>query len=261
MVNTFENVGGGVTTLKDFSLSESQAPTGVKLYLLNKEGATLVDANGKQQIFVFVHPARCTQANGWVSGWYYMTLNGTNVAAAQFKLGASSAYWANDIEIPYGQGFGLFRGTGTTTIVFNGQVSAEDEPISAINASGYTWSGNVMPTDMKLSDFSLVESQAPTGVKLYKLNKEGATLVDANGKQQIFVFVHPARCTQANGWVSGWYYMTLNGTNVAAAQFKLGSASTYWANDVVIKSGEGFGIFRGTGTTTLVVPSPLADME
>ena len=136
---------------------------------------------------------------------------------------------------------------------------------AADNASGYTWMVNTFENVgggvTTLKDFALSESQAPTGVKLYLLNKEGATLVDADGKQQIFVFVHPARCTQANGWVSGWYYMTLNGTNVAAAQFKLGSESAYWANDVVIKAGEGFGIFRGTGTTTLVVPSPLADME
>ena len=259
MANTFKNVDGSATTLKNFSLSESQAPTGVKLYLLSKTGATLVDEDGKQQIFVFVHPARCTQANGWISGWYYFTLNGTQVAVAQFKLGSASTYWANDVEIPYGQGFGLNRGTSATTIVFNGEVNDKDASIPAINASGYTWMGNVMPTDMKLSDFSLVESQAPTGVKLYKLSKTGATLIDEDGKQQIFVFVHPARCTQANGWISGWYYFTLNGTQVAVAQFKLGSASAYWANDVVVKAGEGFGLNRGTATTTLVVPSPLVD--
>ena len=259
MANTFENVGGGVTKLKEFSLSESQAPTGVRLYLLDKVGATLID-DGKQQVFVYVHPARCTQANGWISGWYYFTLNGINVAAAQFKLGSESAYWANEVEIPYGQGFGLYRGTGTTTIVFSGAVSDSDANISAVNASGYTWSGNVMPSEVTLSDLSLVESQAPTGVRLYKLDKVGATSI-VDGKQQVFVYVHPARCTQANGWISGWYYFTLNGTNVAAAQFKLGSESAYWANDIVIKAGEGFGVYRGTGTTTLVVPSPLADKE
>ena len=207
---------------------------------------------------MYVHPARCTAANGWVSGWYYMTLNGTNVAAAQFKLGSSSAYWANDVEIPYGQGFGINRGTAATTIVFSGAVSAVDAKIDAANASGYSWTGNVMPTDLMLKDLSLLESQAPTAVKLYKLSKTGATAV-VDGKSQVFVYVHPARCTASNGWVSGWYYMTLNGTNVAAAQFKLGTSSAYWANDIVIAAGEGFGINRGTATTTLIVPSPLAD--
>ena len=248
-----------MTKLSDFAISESQLPTAINLYLLSKLGATEEDAQGRKQKFVFVHPARCTAANGWVSGWYFAALNGTNVAAAQFKLGSASTYWANDIEIPYGQGFGIFRTTVAATLVFSGAVAAEDKDISAVNASGYTWMGNVMPVAYKLKDFSINESQLPTAINFYLLSKLGATEEDAQGRKQKFVFVHPARCTVANGWVSGWYFAALNGTNVAAAEFKKGSSSAYWANEIEIPAGQGFGIFRTTVAATLKVPSPLVD--
>ena len=261
IANTFEKVGGGVVKLSDFSLSESQAPTAVSIFLLGSNGANLKDESGNSQTFVFVHPARCTAANGWVSGWYYKTLGGKNVAAAEFKLGSSSTYWANDYEIPYGSSFGVSRGSGATTLVFSGAVAAEDGEIEAKNANGFSWLGNVMPVDYKLKDLALKESQAPTAVSLFFLGSNGANLKDESGNSQTFVFVHPARCTAANGWVSGWYYKTLGGKNVAAAEFKLGSSSTYWANEYSVPTGCGFGISRGSGTTTLVVPSPIADAE
>ena len=194
-----------------------------------------------------------------MSGWYYQRLNGVNVAAAQFKLGSGSTYWANDYEIPYGSSFGISRGSAATTLVFNGAVAAEDGEIEAKNASGYSWLGNVMPVDYKLKDLALKESQAPTAVTLFFLGSNGANLKDGSGNSQTFVFVHPARCTASNGWVSGWYYQRLNGTNVAAAEFKKGSESAYWANEYSVPAGCGFGISRGSATTTLVVPSPIAD--
>ena len=261
IANTFEKVDGSVVQLKDFSLSESQIPTAVSLFILGSNGANLKDKDGNSQTFVYVHPARCTKANGWVSGWYYQTLNGVNVNAAQFKLGSGSTYWANEYEIPYGSSFGLSRGANATTLVFSGSVKNSDAEIAVPNASSYSWLGNVMPVDYKLQDLSLKESQIPTAVTLFILGSNGANLKDKDGNSQTFVYVHPARCTKANGWVSGWYYQTLNGVNVNAAQFKLGSGSTYWANDYEIPAGMGFGISRGANATTLVVPSPLADKE
>jgi hypothetical protein len=131
------------------------------------------------------------------------------------------------------------------------------------DANGYTWMVNTFQkvdgSTTKLSDLAIAESQLPTAVNLYLLSSTGATAVDSDGRQQKFVFVHPARCTTANGWISGWYYATLNGTNIAAAQFKLGSSSAYWANNVAIPAGQGFGIYKGNITVTLNVPSPLAD--
>ena len=245
--------------MSDFSLSESQLPTAVNIFLLGSNGANLKDGDGNSQTFVFVHPDRCTSANGWVSGWYYLSLGGVNVNANQFKLGSSSTYWANDYEIPYGSSFGIRRGTATTTLVFSGAVSASDAEIEAPNASSFSWLGNVMPVDYKLKDLSLKESQLPTAVNLFFLGSNGANLKDGDGNSQTFVFVHPDRCTSANGWVSGWYYLSLGGVNVNANQFKLGSSSTYWANEYSIPAGTGFGMRRGTATTTLVIPSPLAD--
>ena len=118
MANTFEKVDGTVTKLCDFALLESQIPTAVQLYLMSKTGATLVDDQDRRQVFLFVHPARCTVQNGWVSGWYYQKLGTTAVNANQFKLGTSSEYWANEITIPAGQGFGIYKGgSAETTII------------------------------------------------------------------------------------------------------------------------------------------------
>ena len=261
IANTFQKVGGGVVKLSDFSLSESQLPTAVSIFLLGSNGANLKDEGGNSQTFIFVHPARCTTANGWVSGWYYKTKNGTNAAAAEFKKGSESVLWANDYEIPYGSSFGVSRGSGTTTLVFSGAVAAEDGEIEAKNANSFSWLGNVMPVDYKLKDLALKESQLPTAVSLFFLGSNGANLKDEGGNSQTFIFVHPARCTAANGWVSGWYYKTKNGTNAAAAEFKKGTESVLWANEYSVPAGCGFGISRGTGTTTLVVPSPIADAE
>ena len=136
---------------------------------------------------------------------------------------------------------------------------------TADNASSFSWIANTFEkvdgSAVKLKDFSLSESQLPTAVQVFLLGSNGANLKDADGNEQTFVYVHPARCTTANGWVSGWYYQRLGGTNVAAAQFKLGSQSAYWANEYEIPAGTGFGIKRGTAVTTLIIPSPLADNE
>jgi len=267
IANTFEKVDGSVVKLKDFSLSESQLPTAVTVFLLGGNGANLKDADGNSQTFVYVHPDRCKTAagepNGWVSGWYYQRLGTANVNANQFKLGSQSTYWANEYEIPYGSSFGIKRGTAVTTLVFSGAVRASDAEIEVPNASSFSWLGNVMPVDYKLKDLYLKESQLPTAVTLFFLGSNGANLKDADGNSQTFVYVHPDRCKTAagepNGWVSGWYYQRLGTANVNANQFKLGSQSAYWANEYQIPAGVGFGIKRGTAVTTLVIPSPLAD--
>ena len=136
---------------------------------------------------------------------------------------------------------------------------------TAENASAYSWIANTFEKVgggvVKLSDFSLSENQLPTAVSIFLLGSNGANLKDEGGNSQTFIFVHPARCTAANGWVSGWYYKTKNGTNAVAAEFKKGSESVLWANEYSVPAGCGFGISRGTGTTTLVVPSPIADAE
>ena len=191
IANTFEKVDGSAVKLKDFSLSESQLPTAVQVFLLGSNGANLKDAEGNEQTFVYVHPARCTDANGWVSGWYYQRLGGTNVAAAQFKLGSQSAYWANEYAIPYGSSFGIKRGTAVTTLVFSGTVRATDAEIDVPNPSSFSWLGNVMPVDYKLKDIYLFESQLPTAVQLFFLGSNGANLKEslfAMKMAQIFPF-------------------------------------------------------------------------
>jgi hypothetical protein len=243
MVNTFQKVDGTVTKLSDLSFKENLAPTAAKLYLLSKTGATLTDTNGKKCIYVYLNPTKAgTRA---VPGWY---LDGT---LSSEMTGETSAGWANNVEIPYGQGFGIQRGTAAATLVFSGSVAPSDQEIAACNASGYTWMGNVMPTDLTLADLSFKENLAPTAAKLYLLSKTGATLVDENGKKCIYVYLNPTKAgTRA---VPGWY---LDGT---LSSEMTGETSAGWANNVTIKAGQGFGIQRGTAAATLIVPSPLAD--
>ena len=245
MVNTFEKVDGSTVKLSDFTIKENLNPTGAMLYLLDKAGATLIDKNGKKCVYVYLNPTKAgTRA---VPGWYY---DGT---ASKDMQGPGSAGWCNDVEIPYGAGFGLFRGTTAATLVFSGAVAQKDAELIASNASGYTWMGNVMPVDMTLADLAIKENLNPTGAMLYLLDKGGATLVDENGKKCVYVYLNPTKAgTRA---VPGWYF---DGT---ASKDMQGPGSAGWCNDVVIKAGQGFGLFRGTTSATLIVPSPLVDQK
>ena len=243
MVNTFQKVDGTTLKLSDLSIKENLNPTVAKLYLLSSSGATLVDDNGNKCVYVYLNPNKATGTK--VSGWY---LDGTTSAN---MTGPSSAGWANDVEIPYGQGFGIFRGTTVATLIFSGSVAAGDQDIEAKNPSGYTWMGNVMPVDLTLSDLQIIENLNPTVAKLYLLSSTGATLVDDKGNKCVYVYLNPSKATGTK--VAGWY---LDGTPSANM---IGPSSAGWANDVSIKAGQGFGIFRGTTKATIRVPSPLAD--
>ena len=247
MVNTFEKVDGTTVKLSDLSIKENLAPTVAKLYLMSKSGATAVDEKtGKELVFVYLNPTKAgTKA---VPGWYY---DGTQSKDMQ---GPGSEGWANDFEVPYGQGFGIYRTTTVATLVFSGAVANSDKEVEASNVSGYTWMGNVMPTDLTLSDLSIKENLAPTVAKLYLMSKSGATAVDEKtGKELVFVYLNPTKAgTKA---VPGWYY---DGTQSKDMQ---GPGSEGWANDYPIKAGQGFGIYRTTTSATLVVPSPLVDLN
>ena len=106
---------------------------------------------------------------------------------------------------------------------------------------------------VKLGDFSIKENLNPTAATLYLLDKAGATLVDEKGNKCVYVYLNPTKAgTKA---VPGWYF---NGT---ASKDMQGPGSDGWCNDVVIKAGQSFGLYRGTTSATLIVPSPLADKE
>ena len=111
MVNTFQKVDGSVTKLSDFSIKENLNPTVAKLSLLDKDGATAKEESGKYCTYVYLNPAKATGTR--VAGWY---LDGTSSAA---MTGPGSDGWRNDVEIPYGMGFGLNRGTTAATLVFS----------------------------------------------------------------------------------------------------------------------------------------------
>ena len=150
--NTFKKVDGSVIKLSDMALNEDQAQNNVHVKFYDKDGAVAIDNQGRKQDFIYVNPLRPAVASqGWIPGWYYFTLNGSNVNATQFKLGNQSAYWAGSVELPYGQGFGLSRAAAASSITFSGAVADEDQPLSAVNANGTSWLGNVMPVGYKLT--------------------------------------------------------------------------------------------------------------
>ena len=243
MVNTFQKVDGSTTKLSDFTIKENLNPTVAKLYLLDKAGATLIDKNGKKCVYVYLNPTKAgTKA---VPGWYF---DGT---ASKDMQGEGSEGWASNVEIPYGQGFGLYRGTTAATLVFSGAVAGEDQELVATNDSGYTWMGNVMPVDLTLADLTIKENLNPTVAKLYLLDKAGATLIDKDGKKCVYVYLNPTKAgTKA---VPGWYF---DGT---ASKDMQGPGSAGWASNVAIPAGQNFGLYRGTTSATLIVPSPLVD--
>ena len=243
MVNTFQKIDGTTLKLSDLSIKENLNPTVARLYLLSKTGATLLDEGGNKCVYVYLNPAKAT--GGKVAGWYR---DGT---ASSAMTGPGSAGWCNDVEIPYGQGFGIFRTTTSATLIFSGTVANEDAELVASNVSGYTWMGNVMPVDMTLADLSIKENLNPTVARLYLLSKTGATLLDEGGNKCVYVYLNPAKAT--GGKVAGWYR---DGT---ASSAMTGPGSAGWCNDVIIKAGQGFGLFRTTTSATLIVPSPLVD--
>ena len=106
-------------------------------------------------------------------------------------------------------------------------------------------------TTLKLSDLSIKENLNPTVARLYLLSKTGATLLDEGGNKCVYVYLNPAKAT--GGKVAGWYR---DGT---ASSAMTGPGSAGWCNDVIIKAGQGFGLFRTTTSATLIVPSPLVD--
>jgi len=256
LVNTFKNIDGSTTKLKDFAVSEKVAMANVKIYFLNESGATVADAQGRKG-FQYVHPEWCTAANKWVSGWYAANMNGKNVTTAEYVKGSTSDFWANEVEVPYKQGFGVQRASQTATLLFNGAVANMDAEIPLTSASGkYTWTGNVMPQGYKLKDLSVKEKVAMANVKIYFLNESGATVADALGRKG-FQYVHPEWCTTANKWVPGWYAANMNGKNVTTAEYVKGTTSDFWANEVEIPAGQGVGVQRASQAATLIVPSPL----
>lgn len=110
LANTFKTVDGSTVKLKNFSIIDAYAPSVVKIYLMNEEGATLVK-DSKLQIFRYVHPDKCTTKNLWLPGWYYDELNGTAVSATEYKKGSESDYWAGEVDIPAGQGLAILKTT------------------------------------------------------------------------------------------------------------------------------------------------------
>ena len=267
LISTFQRVDGTTALLKDFVIVEDQAQNNVHLKILSKTGKIDVDTDkGLKKSFIYVNPKRPgVSSAGWIPGWYYgFQANGTTpVAATEFVKGEDSAYWAGDVEIPYGTGFGIERAAMAATLIFNGQVASKDVNLSAPNANNSSWLGNCMPVDLKLKDFAIVEDQAQNNVHLKLLSKTGKIDVDTDkGLKKSFIYVNPNRPgVSSAGWIPGWYYgFQANGTTpVAATEFVKGNKSDYWAGDVDIPAGTLFGVERAAAGATVNIPSPLVD--
>ena len=275
MINTFEKVDGTVVKLKDFSVKEVLGQTAIHVKLREPSGKIAEVAFGDQgktikQYFNYVHPENPQVAGqGWKPGWYYATKEDgkTAVSAVEWKKGDTSAYWAGEVEIPYGTGFGFERAGNLATLMFSGQVKGSDAQLEAVNANSTTWLGNCMPVDMTLKEITIKESLGQTAIHLKLLEPSGKIKEVAFGDQgktikQYFNYVHPENPQVAGqGWKPGWYYATKEDgkTAVGAVEWKKGDTSAYWAGEVEIKAGDLFGFERASNLATVVVPSPLVD--
>ena len=274
MVCTFQKVDGTGMVLSDFAFDEVQSQGANKIIFSNPNGAQLkvpqtADPTKMDAVeFYYVHPGWCTDTRSeWIPGWYWAKKDGVSANAAQFKLGSSSSLWAGDYPVPYGTQIGVYRtSNNSATLTFNGAVAPADQEIVATEAKGRFWTGNVMPVDYTLKDFSFTEIQSQGANKIIFSNPNGAQLkvpqtADPTKMDAVeFYYVHPGWCTDTRSeWIPGWYWVKKDGVSANAAQFKLGSSSSLWAGDYPIPAGQGFGIYRTSNNpATLKVPSPIA---
>ena len=250
MTPTFEKVDGSVIKLKDITTSTPMGVGDFFITLLDDKGATMVDPETKKTLkFKLVNPGKYSTTT-YHCGWYYYDAATADMKNATFK----EEMFADEFELPYGTGIGINRTTKSITLVFSGAVAGQDKEITAPK-SGYTWTGNVMPTDITLKDLN---TKVPMGVGdffITLLDDKGATKVDPETKKTLkFKLVNPGKYSKET-YHCGWYYYDAATADMKNATFK----AEMFANDYPIPAGTAFGINRTTKKVTLVIPSPLVD--
>lgn len=184
VVPTFEKVDGTTLHLSDIKLSYvNPDQTSQNIWTLTLGGAT-------KQAYYYVTEA---VANDWgedpkeVVGWY---------------TDSDCLIPADDIEIPYGQGFAIVSGAATTKAVFAGSVHQGEGAIDIAGGAVFNFTGNCLPAGCTLNDLALVYEVADqTSQNIWTLTMGGAT-------KQAYYYVNEA---VAKDWgedpadVVGWY--------------------------------------------------------
>ena len=211
VVPTFNTTGGGTMTLKDIALVyKGDDATGQKIWTLDIGGAT-------DKAYYFVNE-EAADFEGVEVGWYTDT---------SFKTSA------NNVPIPFGQGFALVAGSDTTSIRFMGKVETA-EFADVTGGSIFNFSGNFSPTELTLKDIALIYSgDDATGQKIWTLDIGGAT-------EKAYYYVNEA-AADFEGVEVGWYTDT---------------SFTTSANDVPMNAGDGIAVVAGSAIQ-IKVPSAL----
>ena len=223
---TFERVDKDTMTLKDIKFQYTELdPAGQILWSLDQGGATSQD-------YYYVNEAVADdwgylpEEYGEIVGWY---------------SDENCTIPANDVEIPYGQGFAIVSGSADVKAVFAGAVKAKEATVDIIGDWIFNFTGNVIPVDYTLGDLAFIyEELDPAGQILWTLDLGGAT-------KQDYYYVNEAVADdwgylpEEYGEIVGWYS---------------DENCTIPANDVEMPSGQGFAVVSGL-PVQLWVPSPV----
>lgn len=134
---------------------------------------------------------------------------------------------ADEVEIPYGQGFALVAPSADTKVVFSGAVHKGDAPVGVAGGGVFTFTGNCLPKDCTLADIALVyDGDGASDQNIWTLTNGGAT-------KKAYYYVNEDAADTEEVEV-GWYEDT--GFSIPA-------------NDVELAAGDGIAVVAGSAVT------------
>jgi hypothetical protein len=193
-------------------------------------GATAkVEFNGKQVAGKYTYWTEEDASDG--AGWY-------------LEADEDAEYNQNDVVLPFGTGFLVFRAgsEADATITFSGSVRTEPVTKKFPNAQ-YNIFGNCSPSKITLGDITVSEDFVSSTISF--MTPAGATArVEFNGKQVAQSYTYWTEEDASDG--AGWY-------------LEADEDAEYNQNAVEIEAGKGFLVFRAgsEANATMTIPSAL----
>ena len=149
---------------------------------------------------------------------------------------------ANEVEIPYGQGFAFVAKDSSTKLVFSGAVQPKEATVDIVGDSIFNFSGNCIPANYVLGDLALIFNGVdPTLQYIWTLDIGGMT-------KKHYFYVNEAVAAdwgykpEEYGEVVGWW-----GDSDCAEDP---------ANDIPMNAGQGVAVISKEASQ-LWIPSPL----
>ena len=152
---------------------------------------------------------------------------------------------SNDELVPFGKGVITTSGEADTTLTFAGQVVNENLSFE-VKGNGFTWTGNMTPTDLTLGDFAI-----PTDQNF--LSGDSLTLAIYNESGSLegeYSFVDEKNLAAYDLTTTGWYPLE-------KVQYNEATDDDCANKTVSIPAGKMVIITNGEADTTLTLPNPL----